>query len=455
MRRWMFFTQADCVTIGTQVMREVRMFDEKLLNKAEALYIRCRLDEAFPLFMELAGAGCGRAMYFLGEYYNHGLGSIKDRNETEARYWHGKGAAVGELLSQLNLAYMEDPRSEERAVLCRGYFPSVVKAAEAGDIVAADELGDMYLYGFGVEKSGKQAVFWLEKGVEKGYWRSLNALGDMYRLGEEVEEDGKKALSLYRKAEEMHSREALTSIGFMYYAGQGVDFDEGKAFSYFRKAAGAGDLDALFMMGRCYMEGSAVEKDDRKAADCFKETADRGYPMGMWALGQSYLHGIGVQRDEKKAVALYQKAAGMNLAAAYSALAQCYRYGAGVTEDKAAAVEMYKQAFALGQVLRRMRSERCTLWEMKSFRMWQKRSDGMKKGLKWKRRPAGTIWESAMPRVSVRKSIGTRRWSTFTGRMPQSIPAHWNISRIICRSSCSKETALLRRSGFIMAERRR
>lgn len=168
------------------------MFDEKLLNKAEALYIRCRLDEAFPLFMELAGAGCGRAMYFLGEYYNHGLGSIKDRNETEARYWHGKGAAVGELLSQLNLAYMEDPRSEERAVLCRGYFPSVVKAAEAGDIVAADELGDMYLYGFGVEKSGKQAVFWLEKGVEKGYWRSLNALGDMYRLGEEVEEDGKK-----------------------------------------------------------------------------------------------------------------------------------------------------------------------------------------------------------------------------------------------------------------------
>lgn len=109
MRRWMFFTQADCVTIGTQVMREVRMFDEKLLNKAEALYIRCRLDEAFPLFMELAGAGCGRAMYFLGEYYNHGLGSIKDRNETEARYWHGKGAAVGELLSQLNLAYMEDP----------------------------------------------------------------------------------------------------------------------------------------------------------------------------------------------------------------------------------------------------------------------------------------------------------------------------------------------------------
>lgn len=209
------------------------------------------------------------------------------------------------------------------------------------------------------------------------------------------------------------------------------------------------------MMGRCYMEGGAVEKDDRKAADCFKETADRGYPMGMWALGQSYLHGIGVQRDEKKAVALYQKAAGMNLAAAYSALAQCYRYGAGVSEDKAAAVEMYKRAFALGQGL--AADEIGTMYLVgneilpnvaEAFRWYEK-------GLKWKRRPAGTIWESAMPRVSVRKSIGTRRWSTFTGRMPQSIPARWNISRIICRSGCSKETALLRRSGFIMAERRR
>ena len=75
----------------------------------------------------------------------------------------------------------------------------------SGDIVAADELGDMYLYGFGVEKSGKQAVFWLEKGVEKGYWRSLNALGDMYRLGKKWKKM-EKALSLYRKAEEMHSR---------------------------------------------------------------------------------------------------------------------------------------------------------------------------------------------------------------------------------------------------------
>lgn len=211
------------------------MFDEKLLNKAEALYIRCRLDEAFPLFMELAGAGCGRAMYFLGEYYNHGLGSIKDRNETEARYWHGKGAAVGELLSQLNLAYMEDPRSEERAVLPR-VFSVCREGGGSGDIVAADELGDMYLYGFGVEKSGKQAVFWLEKGVEKDIGVLSMLLATCTAWGRSGRRWKKRFLCTGRRKKCI--QEALTSIGFMYYAGQGVDFDEGKAFSYFQKAAG-------------------------------------------------------------------------------------------------------------------------------------------------------------------------------------------------------------------------
>ena len=61
------------------------MFDEEVLKQAEDLYIRCKLDEAFPLFLSLAGAGSARAMYFLGEYYSHGLGGLRDRNEKEAR----------------------------------------------------------------------------------------------------------------------------------------------------------------------------------------------------------------------------------------------------------------------------------------------------------------------------------------------------------------------------------
>ena len=192
------------------------MFDEKLLKKAEDLYIRCKLDEAFPLFLSLAGEGAARAMYFLGEYYNHGLGSIRDRDEKEARYWHEKGAAAGENLCRLNLAYMYERFSPEMTELCRTCFPHVLSAAEAGDLMAADELGDMYLYGFGTDKNRDEARSWLEKSAEKGYWRSLNALGEMYCSEEETEENKKKARAYYERSAATGSREAMIWKAFLW-----------------------------------------------------------------------------------------------------------------------------------------------------------------------------------------------------------------------------------------------
>ena len=50
---------------------------EKKLGEAKALYLRCRLDEAFSLFEKLARHGSGEAMYFLGEYYTQGYGHIR------------------------------------------------------------------------------------------------------------------------------------------------------------------------------------------------------------------------------------------------------------------------------------------------------------------------------------------------------------------------------------------
>lgn len=146
----------------------------------------------------------------------------------------------------------------------------------------------------------------------------------------------------------------------------------------------------------------------------------------------------------------------MNLAAAYSALAQCYRYGAGVTEDKAAAVEMYKQAFALGQGL--AADEIGTMYLVgneilpnvaEAFRWYEKGAE-MEEAASWYH--LGICYAEGLgTEINRDKALEY----LFTGRMPQSIPVRWNISRIICRSGCSKETALLRRSGFIMAERRR
>ena len=47
-------------------------------------------------------------------------------------------------MCRLNLAYMYERFSPEMTELCRTCFPHVLSAAEAGDLMAADELGDMY-----------------------------------------------------------------------------------------------------------------------------------------------------------------------------------------------------------------------------------------------------------------------------------------------------------------------
>ena len=110
------------------------MVDEILMQKAESLYYECHLDEAFPLFEKLAEDGSGRAMYFLGEYYNHGLGKIRNRDEKKSHFWHKKGHMAGEVLCSLNLAYElpeDSPISAFKSFLLK-IFSIVPKILVAG-----------------------------------------------------------------------------------------------------------------------------------------------------------------------------------------------------------------------------------------------------------------------------------------------------------------------------------
>ena len=113
------------------------------MQKAESLYYECHLDEAFPLFEKLAEDGSGRAMYFLGEYYNHGLGKIRNRDEKKSHFWHKKGHMAGEVLCSLNLAYELQEDSPTRQKLCHLYLYDVNRLAEADDVAACNELGEM------------------------------------------------------------------------------------------------------------------------------------------------------------------------------------------------------------------------------------------------------------------------------------------------------------------------
>ncbi len=317
------------------------------LQEAEMLYKNHKIEEALPLLKELAEENCGRAMYFLGEIYMNGFGPVRQDPE-EAKRWREKGAACGDLLAKLNLAYFMEYGTQEMMEHCAACLEEARKLAESGDVFAQNEIADLYLFGFGTKRNEAEAIYWLEKSAAGGFWRPLMKLGDIYRGGEAVEEDMEKSVACYKKAAEFHVREAESSLGFIYFAGLGVEPDDRKAFAHFKKACEEGDGEASFMLGRFYMEGIAVKPDEKKGFQYFRQAADRGEPMGMWALGRSYESGTGVEIDEKNAFQWYEKGAAMLDFRSTCAVADCYRFGKGVAEDKEKAVEIYKNAFDLG-----------------------------------------------------------------------------------------------------------
>jgi uncharacterized protein len=75
-----------------------------------------------------------------------------------------------------------------------------MEAAEAGDVEAQTNVGEIYERGIGATPNYEAAVIWYQKAADKGHSRALFNLGTMYEQGNGVAPDKLKALNLYRQA---------------------------------------------------------------------------------------------------------------------------------------------------------------------------------------------------------------------------------------------------------------
>ena len=69
-------------------------------------------------------------------------------------------------------------------------------------------------------------------------------LGEMYRKGEGVEQDFKEVVKWYQKAAGQGNAPAQSNLGVMYYNGKGVPQDYMTAYVWYNIAAAKGDQDA-------------------------------------------------------------------------------------------------------------------------------------------------------------------------------------------------------------------
>ena len=354
-------------------------YDAKM-QEAERLYLEGKTDEAFELFKTLAEKGNGRAMNFLGDYYDMGYGHIIGDIE-KATEWRIRGRDAGDALAILNAAYSFPKGSEKRDEAFKNSFAGVKSLAENGDIIAQTELANMYAYGHGCEKNDAECLRWLESSAKGGYWAAMAKLGKRYEnegnyaeafkwyekaanlnfkyaqlwigvlldFKGDLPKDYEKANEWYRKAADQNTDYAFYYLGCNYCSGKGCEVDYTKAAKLFEKGANLGNAYAANELGKLYRSGSGVTQDYQEALRWFEKAANGGNGNAACTIGYFYFKGLGVNIDNEKEFWWMKRSAELGDAMGMYDTGNCYYVGRGTPCDYEAAKYWWKKAAELGK----------------------------------------------------------------------------------------------------------
>ena len=141
-------------------------------------------------------------------------------------------------------------------------------AADAGDPVAAYEMGTRYLEGRGVATSAAEAAKWYQRAADAGIPPAQYRLGSLYEKGTGVLRDFERARRLYERAAEAGNGKAMHNLAVMFAQGQASERPDYKtAAQWFRKAAEHGVSDSQYNLGILYARGLGV---DQSIAESYK-----------------------------------------------------------------------------------------------------------------------------------------------------------------------------------------
>lgn len=146
-------------------------------------------------------------------------------------------------------------------------------------------------------------VPFLQAQIKAGDMAAANKLGDAYYYGREgAGKDKSKAVAYYRLAAEGGNSEGQYNLGYCYLHGVGVQANAGLGMEWLRKSSTNGYTTADYEIGMAARDGVGVEKQPRVAEQWLLKAAQAGNQWAQRELGRLYLGGYdGVARDEAKA----------------------------------------------------------------------------------------------------------------------------------------------------------
>lgn len=196
-------------------------------------------------------------------------------------------------------------------------------SAEAGDREAQHWLGELYFYGFGIQRDASARAKWHLEAAKSGHMMSQYFLGQIYLEGAGVEQSYPKALEWLRKSasgEFSPARKTITCLtpvpGKITAVGPGETIGDDAGQASFSPEAAVKD----FNSGVAYWAGECNPEEDERGLVYIRRSANAGYVKAQYLMAVAYHVGRGVPADLKQASFWYAKAAKGGHAAALRAI---------------------------------------------------------------------------------------------------------------------------------------
>jgi hypothetical protein len=163
-------------------------------------------------------------------------------------------------------------------------------AAEHGDADAQNNLGWIYLNGYGVSKNVDEAIKWLTKSAQNGNLQAAGRLAAHYFFDMGEYKNIQEGMRWYRFGAERGDISSQRTLGLILREG-GFDLanitiekDPNEAAKWYLRAAKQGDGDAQIKIGEMYAEGEGVSQNFVEAFKWFNIAAASPKKPAAWSV---------------------------------------------------------------------------------------------------------------------------------------------------------------------------
>nr|WP_067287334.1 tetratricopeptide repeat protein [Marinobacterium profundum] len=203
---------------------------------------------ALDALESLGKEGNPDALSMLGQMYENGWGVKQDIEKAAALF--KRGANQGHLDSVNGLRRLKNIEYREE-------LKSVQLSAEAGDASAQNRLGEMYEFGYGIERDPNLAFSWYQSAAEQKLVVAQHNVGRCYNFGTGVKQNFTEAELWYREAAQQGHMDAMFFLGTLYSNNHGLDHSADTnviAYAWMHNSAQLGNATAAAIEKRLLMK---------------------------------------------------------------------------------------------------------------------------------------------------------------------------------------------------------